>query len=139
MTPALRRAVHVSGTPRIALRLAASAPATNLPVWLVSLPWTESRDINANIITRGWADPQNRGSLAQGEPLRPGEFYELVFDLQPDDQIVPAGQRIGLMIFASDRDFTLWPKPGTELSVDLDATPLELPVVGGIAALQDAL
>ncbi len=61
----------------------------------------------------------------------PGRFYELSFDLQPDDQIIATGQRIGLMIFSSDRDFTLWPQPGTELTIDLDATSLELPVVGG--------
>jgi hypothetical protein len=36
------------------------------------------------------------------------------FDLQPDDQIIPAGHQIGLMIFSSDRDFTLWPTPGRE-------------------------
>jgi nitronate monooxygenase len=34
------------------------------------------------------------------------------------------------MIFSSDREFTLWPEPGTKLTVDLDATSLELPVVG---------
>jgi X-Pro dipeptidyl-peptidase len=69
----------------------------------------------------------------------PGDFYELTFDLQPDDQILPAGQRLGLMIFSSDREFTLWPKPGTELTVDLAATSLELPVVGGEAAFEGAI
>jgi X-Pro dipeptidyl-peptidase len=39
------------------------------------------------------------------------------------------------MIFSSDRDFTLWPEPGTELTIDLDGTVLELPVVGGARAL----
>ena len=86
-------------------------------------------------MTRGWADPQNHSSLTDGEPLVPGQFYDLTFDLQPDDEIIPAGQRIGLMIFASDRDFTLRPEPGTELTIDLDATSLELPVVGGAASL----
>jgi X-Pro dipeptidyl-peptidase len=43
------------------------------------------------------------------------------------------------MILSSDRDFTLWPRPGTELTVDLDATSLEIPVVGGAAALIRAL
>jgi X-Pro dipeptidyl-peptidase len=62
----------------------------------------------------------------------------MTFDLQPDDQIVPAGKRIGLMIFASDKDFTLWPKPGTELSIDLDETSIRLPVVGGAAAFSRA-
>ena len=63
-----------------------------------------------------------------------GRFYELSFELQPDDQVIPAGQQIGLMIFCSDRDFTLWPTPGTELTVDLDATRLILPLVGGADA-----
>jgi X-Pro dipeptidyl-peptidase len=39
------------------------------------------------------------------------------------------------MIMSTDRDFTLWPDPGTELTVDLDATTLELPVVGGAGGL----
>ena len=60
-----------------------------------------------------------------------GKFYEITFDLQPDDQVIPAGQQIGLMIFSSDRDFTLWPDPGTELTIDLDATSITIPVVGG--------
>ena len=68
----------------------------------------------------------------------PGEFVALGFDLQPDDQVIPKGQQIALMIFSSDREFTLWPEPGTELTVDLDATSLELPVVGGAEALAGA-
>ena len=107
-------------------------------MWLVSLPWTRTRKPHPNIITRGWADPQNHRSLTESEPLVPGRFYELDFTLQPDDQIIPVGQRIGLMIFSSDRDFTLWPEKGTELTVDLGATSLELPVVGGAAAFKRA-
>jgi hypothetical protein len=65
------------------------------------------------VITRGWADPQNHAkSLQKGEPLVPGTFYDVTFDLQPDDQILPARRALGLMIFASDRDFTLWPRSG---------------------------
>jgi len=69
----------------------------------------------------------------------PGQFYEMTFDLQPDDQIIPVGARIGLMIFSSDREFTLRPAPGTELTIGLDGTRLELPVVGGEAMLRQAL
>ena len=137
--------VHISGTPRVTIRLASSKPAANLSVWLVILPWTEGPIGPANLITRGWADPQNHKSLrnggnydsdARGEPLVPGRFVDVTFDLQPDDQVIPAGKRIGLMIFSSDRDFTLWPKPGTELTIDLDHTSLRLPVVGGAGAMQ---
>lgn len=106
----------------------------------MSLPWnTDNRArITENIITRGWADLQNHKSLESSEPLVPGEFYEMTFKLQPDDQIIPAGQRIALMVFSSDKDFTIWPKPGTELTLDLSGTWLSLPVVGGSEALQAA-
>ncbi len=47
--------------------------------------------------------------------------------------------RQSAMIFSSDKDFTLWPTPGTELTVDLDATTLTLPVVGGAEAFASAI
>ena len=43
------------------------------------------------------------------------------------------------MIFSSEQDFTLWPTPGTELTVDLDNTALTLPVVGGAELWHSAL
>jgi X-Pro dipeptidyl-peptidase len=141
VTPELSEDVHISGLPGITIKLASSKPAANLSVWLVSLPWNNRKDakITDNIITRGWADPQNYRSLTESEHLNPGKFYEITFNLQPDDQIIPAGQQIGLMILSSDRDFTLWPQPGTELTVDLDATSLQLPVVGGIEVFSKAV
>lgn len=139
-TPVLEEAVRISGTPRVTVRMAANKPAANLSVWLVALPWTEGTRRAPNpyesLITRGWADPQNHASLEQGEPLEPGRFYDVTFELQPDDQVVPAGKRIGLMIFSSDREFTLRPDPGTELTVDLDGTRLVLPVVGGMETMR---
>ena len=140
VSPTLSEDLHISGIPRITIKLASSKPAANLSVWLVSLPWTEGRNtkITDNIITRGWADPQNHRSLSESEPLVPGEFYTITFDLEPDDQIIPAGQQLGLMIFSSDKEFTLWPQPGTELTVDLEETVLTLPVVGGVEALRKA-
>jgi X-Pro dipeptidyl-peptidase len=138
-TPTLTAPLHISGTARLTIRVAASKPAANLSVWLVTLPWTGEPESTASVITRGWADPRNHRSIARGEPLVPGDFYSLSFTLQPDDQVIPAGQRIALMIFSSDREFTLWPAPGTELTVDLDATSIEIPVVGGAAAFVRAV
>lgn len=147
-TPALTAPLHLSGTPRITIRLASSAPAANLSVYLVQLPWTEGQVGTANLITRGWADPQNAKSLTKGgdfhsmdhgTPLKPGEFVTLTFDLQPDDQIIPTGKRIGLMILSSDREFTLWPKAGTKLTVDLDQTKITLPLVGGVSSFEKAV
>ena len=141
VTPVLTEAVHISGTAKVSITLSSSKPAANLSVWLVSLPWTEGRrsKMTDNIITRGWADPQNHHSITQSEPLEAGQFYEVSFDLMPDDQIIPKGQKIGLMVFSSDKEFTLWPEPGTELKVDLDATTLTLPIVGGIQSYTNAI
>jgi X-Pro dipeptidyl-peptidase len=142
VTPELSAPVHVSGTTEVTIRLAASKPAANLSVALVRLPWTggagctsSTRFTSTSIITRGWADPQNHSSLTDGQPLVPGQFYDVTFDLQPDDQVVPAGSRIGLMIYSTDNEFTLRPQPGTELTVDLAGTSVALPVVGGPLAM----
>jgi X-Pro dipeptidyl-peptidase len=147
-TPELTAPVRISGVARVTVRLALSAPAANLSVYLVQLPWTPGPISNANLITRGWADPQNYRSLTRGGdyhsmtpgvPLTPGQFVDVTFDLEPKDQIIPAGKRIGLMILSSDRDFTLWPKPGVKLTVDLDRTHVQLPVVGGQEAFERAV
>ena len=149
-TPILTDSVHLSGTATVTVRLASSKPAANLSVYLVVLPFdtmSVGSSGRAGVLTRGWADPQNamqlkRGgnydSKARGKPLKPGEFVTLTFDLQPDDQIIPPGKRLGLMIMSSDREFTLWPEAGTELTVDLDGTSMSLPVLGGTAALRRA-
>jgi X-Pro dipeptidyl-peptidase len=99
------------------------------------------------VITRGWADIQNYKALTNGgnyeskdvgEPLTPGRFYDLTFDLEPDDEFVPAGKRLAVMIMSSDREFTLWPRPGTELTVDLAHSSFSIPIVGGAGALSKA-
>jgi len=133
VTPKLDKDLHISGTPKVSITVASSKPAANLSVWLVSLPWNDGKNVKItdNIITRGWADPQNYKSLSKSKPLVSGKSYTVSFELMPDDQIIPKGQQIGLLIFSSDREFTLWPKPGTELTLDLDKTSLTIPVVGG--------
>lgn len=138
VTPELEEDLHISGVPSVTVTLASSKPAANLSVWLVSLPWNEGRRavLTDNLITRGWADPQNHRFITESEPLVPGEFYSVTFDLEPDDQVIEAGQQIGLLIFSSDREFTVWPQPGTELTVDLDGTSLTIPVVGGVGSLK---
>ena len=140
VSPTLKEDLHISGTATITIKASSSKPAVNLSVYLVSLPWNKGRrtKITDNIITRGWADLQNHKSLTKSKPLKPGKFYEMTFELQPDDQIIQKGQQIGLMIFSSDNQYTLLPKPGTELTVDLNGTSITIPVVGGEAAFKKA-
>jgi X-Pro dipeptidyl-peptidase len=141
VTPTLTEDIHLSGTAKVTITLSSSKPAANLSVWLVSLPWNggSRAKITENIITRGWADPQNYTSIRVSKALQKGKFYQVSFDLMPDDQIIKKGQQIGLMIFSSDKEFTLHPEPGTELTIDLDATTMILPIVGGIEAFTQAV
>jgi X-Pro dipeptidyl-peptidase len=133
LTPVLKEPLHISGVPKITIRAASNKSAVNLSVWLVTLPWNPDKNarIYENIVNRGWADLQNSKSITKSKPLVPGKFYEMTFDLEPDDQVIPAGKQLGLMIFSSDKEFTLWPAPGTEMTVDAGKTRLYLPVVGG--------
>ena len=149
-TPAFTDTVHISGTPRVTLRVASSALAANLSVWLVMLPYDSARvgaASHVGVVARGWADIRNYRSLTKGgnydskvpgEPLVPGKFYDLTFDLEPDDEFIPAGKRLAVMIRSSDREFTLWPRPGTELTIDLAHSTFSIPIVGGAAALRSA-
>ena len=149
-TPVLTDTIHVSGYPRVKLRIASSKPAANLSVALVMLPYDSTQrgsESHAGIVSRGWADIQNYKSLTAGgyyasktpsEPLVPGRFYDVTFDLQPTDEFIPAGRQLAFMIMSSDRQFTLWPTPGTELTVDLAASSITIPIVGGKAALTTA-
>jgi X-Pro dipeptidyl-peptidase len=150
-TPVLRDTIHVSGTPRVSLRIASTKPAANLSVWIVMLPYDSTRigsESAKGLITRGWADIRNYKSLTNGgnydskrpgEALVPGKFYDLTFDLEPDDEIIPAGKQLAVMIMSSDREFTLWPKPGTGLTLDLAHSSFTIPIVGGAAAMRAAM
>ena len=106
----------------------------------MSLPWNKNKGakITENIITIGLADLQNHASLTKSSQLVPGKFYSMKFDLQPDDQIIKKGQQIGLMLFSSDSEYTISPKPGTELTIDLMETKLSIPIVGGKSAYKKA-
>ncbi len=149
-TPILTDTVHISGTARVTLRVSSSVSAANLSVWLVMLPYDSARagsQSHVGSITHGWADIQNAKSLKKGgvyastrsgKALRPGKFYDLTFDLEPDDEFVPAGKQLAVMIMSSDREFTLWPKAGAELTIDLAKSSFSIPIVGGVGALQQA-
>ena len=139
-TPELAEEVHLSGLAR-GYPPPRRRPRRRQPLGVAGLapldrgrPHQRQPDHAAAGPTRRMRPPCARASRW----LR-GEFVDVAFDLQPDDQIIPPGQRIGLMIFSSDADFTLHPQPGTRLIVDLGGTALDLPVVGGHSALERAL
>ena len=134
-TAPLTQPVRISGTPWMNLRMAFSKPAANLTGILISYPAGTG---NGTILSRGWLDPENRHSDRVSEPVVPGAFYDLRFDLQPKDMVIPAGRRLAFMILSSDNEHTLRPAPGTQLTLDTAASSMQLPLVGGAPALAAA-
>jgi X-Pro dipeptidyl-peptidase len=92
-------------------------------------------DGDVTLVTRGWADPQNRYSDWLTVKINTRLSYKIEFELQPHDYVFQPGSRIGLVLLSSERLFTLRPPPGTELTVNTSKSHFTLPVVGGSEAL----
>ena len=125
----LTEPLRLSGTPKLRLRASVdNASAANLTAYLVDYgpPGSTSR----TMVTRGWMDVQNRVRRDKTDPIQQGLAYDFEWDLHPDDYVFQAGRRIGLVVFSTDRDFTLRPLPGTQLTVQPGLSELTLPLVG---------
>jgi X-Pro dipeptidyl-peptidase len=132
VTPPLKNDLRLSGIPSMKLAVSSNKPAANLSLYLVAINPDSSKKAPyvLKLINRTWADPQNHESLTESKPMEPNQFYTLNVNFMPDDEVIPKGARIALMIFSSDKEFTLHPKPGTQLTVDLNQCALTLPLVG---------
>nr|WP_183657451.1 Xaa-Pro dipeptidyl-peptidase [Prauserella isguenensis] len=131
-TEAVTEPLRVSGTPSVDLRMRFDRPAANVTGVLVD----RAPDGTSHVVTRGWADPQNRHDRASTRPVRPGQPYRLSFDLQPQDYVVDEGHRLEFVVLSSDHDFTLRPRPGTGVAVDVKHSSVTVPVVGGDGAMR---
>ncbi|GGP40675.1 Xaa-Pro dipeptidyl-peptidase [Saccharothrix coeruleofusca] len=134
-TRAATTPLRLSGTARVDLAISFDRPAANVTALLVD----RAPDGSSHVITRGWTDPQNRVSPSRTKPIRPGERYRVEVELEPQDYVVAAGHSLEFVLISSDYDYTLRPKPGAGLSIDLTGTAVELPVVGGAASLRESI
>jgi X-Pro dipeptidyl-peptidase len=130
-TPVLTSDVRLSGTPWVDLRMSIdNRDDANLTAVLVDYgPGAPE------MVTRGWLDPQNRDGVDRSRPIRQGREYGFSWDLQPDDHVFPAGHRIGLVVVSTDHDYTIRPRPGTQLTLDPGRSRIRLPIVGGARGL----
>jgi X-Pro dipeptidyl-peptidase len=134
-TMPLTAPVHISGIPSVSLKLSFDQPAA-----VVSAAVVDYRaDGTVRLVTRGWADPQNRESLWVTDKLKPGVQYQIDFELQPHDYQFQVGSRIGVVVMSTDRLFTLRPPAGTTLTLDTRRSRAFLPIVGGPSAFEQAL
>ncbi|MEV4649327.1 Xaa-Pro dipeptidyl-peptidase [Saccharopolyspora sp. NPDC049357] len=128
-TEPLAERARVSGEVRADLALTFDRPAANVTALLVD----QAPDGSVSVVTRGWTDPQNREALDRTTPIEPGRNYAITVTMQPDDYVFAPGHRLGVVVLSSDHDFTLRPKPGAGLGLDLARTSISIPAVGRIS------
>ena len=135
LTNPLTEPVRISGTPRVSLNASFSKPQGE-PDGDPGQPAGDRQRHDPHARLDRPREPQL--GLDDRAGRRPATFYRLDFDLQPKDVVVPAGRRLGLMVLSSDREHTVRPAPGTQVTLDVAGSALSLPVVGGAKALATA-
>ncbi|MGE7632430.1 Xaa-Pro dipeptidyl-peptidase [Bacillus paramycoides] len=120
--PVLQKDMRISGTPKISFKGNIDRSVSNLTALLVDYGGAKPE-----IVTRGWMDPQNLNSINNSTVIQPGKDYTFTWDMQPDDYVFKEGHQIGVVLIASDYDYTIRPKAGTKLTVKL--SEVSLPIV----------
>lgn len=116
LTAPMSKTILISGTSKVSLNLAVmNRKAANITVAIVDY----DKDSVGKIITRGWADPQNYQDLNQGEILIPGKNYQVNFNLEPKQYKILKGHRVGIIVASTDFEYTLRPKAGTIIEMNL--------------------
>jgi X-Pro dipeptidyl-peptidase len=133
-TTVAKKPVRLSGTAKADLSISFDRPAANVTGVLLD----RGPDGTSHVITRGWTDPQNRADPAVTKPIEPGASYHVEVKLMPKDYILAAGHKLEFVLASSDHDYTLRPKPGAGLAIDLTRTSITLPIAGGKTGLRSA-
>ena len=97
-TPALTEPLEVTGHVSLTLYVSSSAPDTDFTGKLVDV----FPDGRAIFLTDGIMRARYRNSLAEPEPLTPGEVYELSLDLSVTSNVFLPGHRIRLEVSSSN-------------------------------------
>lgn len=82
----------------------------------------------AKLITIGHMNLQNRTNNYQNDELTPDHFYQVNLKLQPTFYHMPAGHRIGLLIFGTDMNTTLRGNQEITYKVDLGKSQINIPL-----------
>ncbi|GAA1645346.1 Xaa-Pro dipeptidyl-peptidase [Actinoplanes couchii] len=84
------------------------------------------------VLARGWQDAAHHVSLRFVTPLRPGKWYSVTVPMQATDQRIAAGHVLGLIIQASDDEYSSPQSGGATITLDLRASALTLPLAGAL-------
>ena len=156
-TAPLKQPLIISGAPKLSVNMACSADHGLLSFMLVDLGkakrltetptvlepkgilagynWRENDLVEFTLgkatpfklISKGHINLQNRTELWRNDELLADKFYQLEVTLQPTHYQLPAGRRLGLIVYATDMFGTLRGNEDISYILDLAKCYLELP------------
>ncbi len=102
----LEEDVHVVGRPRAVLHVASTASVIGFAASLSDV----APDGTSHLVAKGMLNATRRSSLAEPEPLTPGEIVELPIEIDTTAWVFPRDHRIRLAIASADWP-NVWPTP----------------------------
>lgn len=91
---------------------------------LCELPFRENAQ---RVITKGYLNLQNRHDLLKIEEVKPDEWMEFQFELQPTIYKLKEGDTIRLVLYTTDFEITVRDNTDYHLTIDLAQSSLEIP------------
>ena len=91
---------------------------------LCELPFTPNAQ---RVITKGYLNLQNRHDLLKIEEVKPDEWIEFQFELQPTIYKLKEGDTVRLVHYTTDFEITVRDNTDYQLTVDLAQSSLEIP------------
>lgn len=79
------------------------------------------------VITKGYLNLQNRHDLLKIEEIKPDEWLEFQFELQPTIYKLKEGDTVRLVLYTTDFEITVRDNTDYHLTVDLEQSNLEIP------------
>lgn len=91
---------------------------------LCELPFSPNAQ---RVITKGYLNLQNRHDLLKIEEVKPDEWMEFQFELQPTIYKLKEGDTVRLVLYTTDFEITVRDNTDYHLTVDLAQSNLEIP------------
>lgn len=91
---------------------------------LCDLPFSPNAQ---RVITKGYLNLQNRHDLLKIEEVKPDEWMEFQFELQPTIYKLKEGDTLRLVLYTTDFEITVRDNTDYHLTVDLAQSSLEIP------------
>lgn len=121
----LDETMNLSGIPELSIKAEIDEPTANLSAVLVDYGDDENK-----VVTRGWIDPKNKGSLSKNNDIKPGKPYTFTWDMESYEYEFKKGHRLGLVIISSDHEYTKRPGSGTKITIYPNESEITLPLTG---------